>query len=572
MTLHELLYSLELGKGKAWMNKVLISGLIGVLSLWYLVSEFHGFKEREAMDAAQVGRQIAEGKGFTTQWIRPQAITLFEERIKAKSEHKLDAFPEIYQAPLYPYLLGTLFRLTGRPYQINELDLRDSPFRAEWVICFFNVFCTYLTALFILIFGARLFDARVGLLSAALFLVSNLIWSFAISGLSTSFVMLLLTGSWLCLNEAMIAKERNQSSSLLAMISLSGLLLGLAVLTRLSLIWLLIPMLLLAAIGFRSKLWVLLLYGIAFALPVFPYLIRNLNLTGNLMGGWGSSNSMMDSEFCLLQSEQTFSYLKMVTIHFIQAAGNTMQNLQGILGGSFAAILGFAALFHVFRRERARIFQYGVFMMVPFLLLGGSFVNVYPGQTSAWNMMVFSLPLFIICGAAFFYILLDRMELGHPALAKAIIGLFIGLNAIPYLLTLSPPKEPPVRFPPYYPYIIKISTQWNEQNEIIASDMPWATSWYGDRISLWLPLKIKDFYWIHDYVNPISSILISPVSLNQKISDLKSPQLVDYEKIISRTGLPPNFPLSVVTGLPPKLASGEDAYIYLSDSPRWMKK
>ncbi len=572
MTLHELLYSLELGKGKAWMNKLLMAALIGVLSLWYLVSEFHGFKEREAMDAGQVGRQIAEGKGFTTQWIRPQAITLFQERLKSKSENKLESFPEIYQAPLYPYILGGLFKMTGRPYEVSEAEMRDSPFRAEWVICFFNVLCTYLTALIILVFGARLFDGRVGLLSSALFLVSNLIWSFSISGLSTSLVMLLLTASWFLLNEGMISQEKNRFQRMIAMIAVSGFVFGLSVLSRLSLIWVLIPMLLLSAVAFRTKLWVLFLYGIGFSVPVVPYLIRNYYLTGNVMGGWGSSNSMSDNEFCLLQSEQTFSYLKMVVIHMVQAAGHTMQNLQGILGGSFAAILGFASVFHLFRRERARIFQYGVFILLPFFVLGGSFVNAYPGLTSAWNMVVFVLPLLIICGAAFFYILLDRMELRHPMIAKTIIGLFIGLNAIPYLLTLAPPREIPVRFPPYYPLIIKISTEWSEKNEVIVTDMPWATAWYGGRTSLWLPVKIKDLYWIHDYVSPLSAMLISPITLDQKISEIKSPALIDYEKIVTRTGLPANFPLTSVTGLPPKLGSGQEAYIYFSDSPRWMKK
>ncbi len=572
MTLHELLYSFELGKGKAWMNKLLMAMLIGTLSLWYLVSEFHGFKEREAMDAAQVGRQIAEGKGFTTHWIRPQAMTIFEEKIKSKSENKLDSFPEIYQAPLYPYLLGALFRVTGKPYEVSEADLRDSPFRAEWVICFFNVICTYLTGFLILILGTRLFDGRVGILSAGLFLVSNLIWSFSISGLSTSFVLLLLTASWLFFNEGMMAQEKDNLWELIAMMALSGFLLGLTVLTRLSLIWILIPMLLLSAIAFRQRLWILFIYGGAFALLIIPYLIRNQMLSGSVMGGWGSSNSMADTELRMLQSEQTFSYLKMVVVHMVQAASHTTQNLQGIWGGSFAAILGFAAVFHVFRRQRARIFQYGIFILLPFLILGGSFVSPFPTQTSVWNMAIFLLPLLIICGTAFFYILLDRIELPHPSIGKAIIGLFIFLNAIPYLLTIAPPKEPPVRFPPYYPLIIKISSEWSEPNEVIATDMPWATAWYGGRISLWLPVNIKDLYKIHDYTTPISAVLISPISLDQKISDLKSPLLVDYEKILTRSGMPANFPWGVTTGLPPKLASQEDAYIYFSDSPRWMKK
>ncbi|MES2308006.1 MAG: glycosyltransferase family 39 protein [Verrucomicrobiota bacterium] len=574
MSFHDIVYSLELGQGKVWMNRGLIFLLIAVLSTWYMVSEFHGFKEKEAMDAAQVGRQIAEGKGFTTEWIRPQAITLFKEKLTAKtdSENRLEKFPEIYQSPLYPYCLGFLFKITGKPYVVKLSDLRESPFRAEWVICFFNLLCTYATGIVIFILGARIFDGRVGFLSSVVFLFSDLIWRFALSGLSTSLVLLLLTVSWFFLNEA-FANEENEGGGLTILwLALAGFFAGLSVLTRLSLVWLMIPMLLILLAAFRTKVWIVSFYFLTLFLTFIPFLIRNHSLTGNWLGGWGINYSPTDLAFSLLQGDEATLPLKMIPIRMVQATGYHLQNFQGLLGGSFAALLSFAALFHVFRRERSRCLQYGIFILLPFLILAGSLVNAYPDWCSIWNMGVMVLPLMTICGSAYFYVLLDRMELEYPVLQKSILVGFVLLNAAPFLLTLAPPGEMPFHFPPYYPPMIKLSAEWNQKNEVMVSDMPWATAWYGDRVSIWLPAKIKDLYWIHDYIQPISSMLLTPITFDQKISDLKSPGLVDYEKIITRVGIPANFPLPAVVALPPKNASGQEAFIYLSDRPRWQEE
>jgi hypothetical protein len=553
------------------MNRAMVLLLIAVLSVWYLVSEFHGFKEREAMDAAQVGRQIAEGKGFTTQWIRPQAITIFGEKLKAKPEgvNQFENFPEIYQGPLYPYAIGMLFKLTGHPYNASFNEMKESPFRAEWVICFFNLLCTYATGIVIFFLGTRIFDARVGFLSAIVFLFSDLIWRFAISGLSTSLILFLLTLSWFFLNEAFIHEENERSAWAIPFLAIGGLMAGLAVLTRLSLLWLLVPMILILGVVFRSRPWIVISYLLLFLLPVIPFLVRNHALTGYWLGGWGVNLAQTDYAFSLLQMEEGALPFKMLPIRMLQATGFHLQNIQGLLGGSFAAILSFAALFHLFRRERSRALQYGIFAILPFLILAGASVNSYPGWMTPWNMVVFALPLMSIGGSAFFYVLLDRLDSGYPAIQKAILALFVLINAGPFLLTLAPPGEIPFRFPPYYPPIIKLASEWNQKNEVIVSDMPWATAWYGDRISLWLPAKIKDLYWINDYIQPVSAMLISPLTLDQKISDIKTPALADYEKIILRTGLPPNFPLTAMVNLPPKNASGQEAYIYLSDRPRW---
>ena len=58
----------------------------------------------EAMDSAQIARNIAEGKGFTTDFIRPAALHFVEPSA---------GFPVVSQAPLYPLVLSGFFRWMG---------------------------------------------------------------------------------------------------------------------------------------------------------------------------------------------------------------------------------------------------------------------------------------------------------------------------------------------------------------------------------------------------------------------------------------------------------------------------
>lgn len=572
MTLQDFLYSLELGQGKSLLKKGVCVLLLILGTIFYMVSEFHGFSEKEAMDAAQVGREIAEGNGFTTQVIRPQAIGALQEKLKAKSDPKLENFPEIYQAPLYPYVLGTVFKITGKPYQSPLKNLRESPFLAEKIICLFNIFCLYLSALLILVLGARVFDARVGTLAAGLFVLSDLIWKFATSGLSTSFVILLLLLVWFLFNEAMISHESGNRGRIFLFSSLSGLALGLVILTRLSLFWILIPMIILYAIIFYQRKLAPLLFTACTLLLVIPFLIRNKAISDSFWGGWGINSLANTKSFALLDSQSLILPFKMIPIAMIQATGFFLTHFQGLLGGSIVAIIAFASLFHLYKRIRARVLIYGSFLLLPFVILAGSFVQPYPETLSAWNLSIILFPFFIIGGSAFFFVLLDRLHLSHPFMQKVVFWAFVTLNGVPLALTLAPPNDLPVRFPPYYPYIIRLVSEFHKPEEMIVSDMPWATAWYGDRPSVLLPQKIKDYFWIHDFIQPSTGFWMSPLTFDRKISEIKSPELSDYERLIVRSGTPERFPLPFGTGIPPKIAGGQDAYVYYSDRPRWTEK
>ena len=69
--LQDLIYKLEEGSG----SRLIRNGLLGMLALLLVIGynarAYKNFTTQEAMDMAQVGRNIAEGRGYSTLLIRP---------------------------------------------------------------------------------------------------------------------------------------------------------------------------------------------------------------------------------------------------------------------------------------------------------------------------------------------------------------------------------------------------------------------------------------------------------------------------------------------------------------------
>jgi len=79
-----------------------------LLLLVYGAFQFNGLKHREAMDQAQVGRNLARGEGFTTYFIRPLSLWTTASR-KTGGAEPLLRHPDLINPPLYPALAASLF-------------------------------------------------------------------------------------------------------------------------------------------------------------------------------------------------------------------------------------------------------------------------------------------------------------------------------------------------------------------------------------------------------------------------------------------------------------------------------
>jgi len=184
---------------------------------------------------------------------------------------------------------------------------------------------------------------------------------------------------------------------------------------------------------------------------------------------------------------------------------------------------------------------------------------------SAFRLLNIFWPLVILYGLSFFYLLLDRLNLPLQILRTALIGLLLLLGALPLALAIMPPQEPRP-YPPYYPPFALHVSQLLEPNEVICTDMPWATAWYGNRTSIYLPNNLDEFYEINDYQRRISGLYFTTLTRDRPfVRELLSGPYKTWFPILQGR-LPDDFPLT--QGFP---INNLDQ-LFLTDRPRWKEK
>ena len=91
-------------------------GFIALASLYDLLS-YESYSSEEAMESAQLARNLSEGNGYTTDSIRPLALYLLESAAEPGQSSKVlsQRVPDLSNAPVYPFLLAGLMRVA--PFQ-----------------------------------------------------------------------------------------------------------------------------------------------------------------------------------------------------------------------------------------------------------------------------------------------------------------------------------------------------------------------------------------------------------------------------------------------------------------------
>ncbi len=173
-------------------------------------------------------------------------------------------------------------------------------------------------------------------------------------------------------------------------------------------------------------------------------------------------------------------------------------------------------------------------------------------------------PFAILYGLSFFYLLIDRLDIDARLYTISLKVIFCALAVIPLVMTIySPNSKHP--YPPYHaPFIGKVTTMLSPR-EVMCTDMPWATAWYGDRVSILLPKDLDQFYEINDYKQYISGIYFTTITKNKPFVKqlLDGPEKSWLPIMTGQT--PPDFPLK--KGLPLNRVD----QLFLSDRTRWIE-
>jgi hypothetical protein len=598
--IQNLIHKLETGAGRRFFRITALLLAVMALVLRYDVHAYRNLATPEGMDAAQLARNISEGKGYTTLFIRPLSLYLVQKHNESGTPVALTnanfdfarvktAHPDLANPPVYPVLLAGLMKILPFHYAVELKSSiwsdngRFSRYQPDFIIALFNQILLLAVVVLTFFLARKLFDAGVAWLSAILTIGCELLWRFSVSGLSTMLLLVIFLGlTWCVLKIEETAREpQPRLNRLLVLAVMAGLLTGAGTLTRYAFGWTMIPLIVFLILfsGQRKVLHALAALG-AFVIVLTPWVVRNFMVSGTPFGTAGFAAAEATLLFPQFQLERAihpdFGHLLWLTpyLHKLAANGqNILANDLPRFGGNWATLLFWTGLLLSFRSVAVRRLRYflllclGTFFVVQ--ALGQTQLSAESPEVNSENILVLLAPLAFIYGVSLFLTLLEQINLPARQLRYPIIAGFAVLSCLPMIFVLLPPKTSPVAYPPYYPPDIQQTAGWMQEGELTMSDVPWAVAWYGRRQCVWLTLNPQDdFNAINFWMKPVQSLYLTPETMDSRfISDWGKASDKSWGgfilQVVTQSQIPPSFPLRIAPKgfLPERL--------YLTDRERW---
>ncbi len=505
-----------------------------ILTAGNLFVLFRGLNSPQAMDQAQIAREISRGKGFTTKMIRPVAYNQAEKT--KKTGVSLLGFEDTYESPLNPLINAAVLKLIGAD-DADAFKMKEN----EMVFPLDRVIATVSTIFFLMAIGvnylliSRIFDAKIAGVCAILMLFSETFWSYSLSGLPQMLMLLLFSCGIYFVYRAVEATTEGRIAMTPAVIA--GVFFTLLALTHWMAVWIALGYIIFAAVTFRPRgiVGITILAMIFFA--ALGPMLRNNTITGSPFGtayltlynglSSGSETSIMrtsdmDAEPLIIDGIIS----KILRTTLLQAT-----DIIPFLGGIVVAPLFFICLLHPFKRPSIAKFRWAILLMWVTTAFGLAFFGVSKDALDPNQLHLLFAPIMTAYGLAFVSILWSRLDfvISTPMLRNVHHMVIIGICALPLVLAL--PQKVKVgmalrdrggipNWPPYYAPALNSQTAglkaWVTEKQVTFSDQPWAVAWYADRVSIWLPPTREGFVKLEtiaaDLQTPVAGILISPLS------------------------------------------------------------
>ena len=594
--IQDLVHKTETGIGPRILWTLVVLLILGGMTAWYDGWAYRGFSAPDAMDAAQVARNLADGHGYTTQIIQPFSLSLLQQKRHLESLAQLNLtntggfYPDLANAPVYPVMLAGLMKLHAPTWDLQlqkkfwssqGLFMRYQP---EFMIALFNQFLLLAVVVLTYFIGRKLFDGPVAWLAAVFTLGSSVLWKFSVSGLSTMFLLVIFLGLTLCLIhiESLARAEQPDQRRLFGFTMAAGVLAGVGLLTRYSFGWLIVPVVVfLALFGGIRRSGLAVTACLMFGLVAAPWLARNYAVSGNFFGTAGyallEGTGYMPNLTLLQSTDPELSGARMhggwSALILEKLTANLFDIFQRDLPrvGGWGAILFFAGLLLGFRNPAPGRLRYFTLICLGMLLLaqaaGRTWLSDYSPEFNSENLLVLLTPLVLIFGTAFFLTLLDQMTL--PAFELRYVAVFIlaVVLCLPFLVSFLPPRPVPTAYPPYNPPDIQAVGSWMHPDELVMSDMPWAVAWYGRHACVSLSKDIgNDFAGINHNFQPVKAVYLTTLTLDDKfLSNVARSDADSWGHFVFRVAEKNEFPESFPLQTPKVLRSG----LLFADTQRW---
>jgi hypothetical protein len=561
-------HALEAGGLAVWIKRGLLVVAVVLVAIVYMY-HFRGLATSDAMDQAQIGREIARGHGWRTQFVRPRAIAQLQSHGKNIPQK---IWTDTYNAPLPPLVNAIALLPVKSKWQMTPSDLVST---ADGAIAVMSILF-FFASVFVMFFVARrLFDQRLALLACGLVLVCDMMWQYSLSGLPQMLILFLFSLTLYALVRAVTAKYAGGRVGV--WLAAIGVGFGLLALAHGLTIWMFVAALIFCAFVFRPLGWAAIIVLAAFAIIYTPWLLRNFIVCGNPAGsaiyaaldhtGGRTLGGWMRAANVDLSGGGPGAFRDKILANGFAQVGSIIN----YLGWSVVAVAFFISLTHTFKRPETSALRWFVLAMWGGALFGMSIFGLTEEQGFAANQLhLVFVPIMTCYGLAFLLVQWNRIGLNIRIARLGFITLLFLLCAAPMLNAMSTMLfgfVRPLRWPPYVPPYIAVLNSWMKPNELTASDMPWAIAWYADRPAIWVPDTIKTMTDLSDYGvagMPINGLYLTPISgSDNNFRDIVKGEYRDWAGIIQRTTNPQAFALKWAT-----LLGLENECVFFSDHDR----
>ena len=479
---------------------------VAVILMFISLSSFTSHPIRlssiDAIDYAQIARNVSEGKGFTTNFIRPISLRFYPH---------FENHPELTNPPLYCYYLGFILKMFSRPNILpDEIDRKIILFGSG----LFFVFAVPL----VFWLASRILRKKAVTLAMLFFCTNIIVLQRSVTALPDMFLLCLFLSFLIALS---YYKGEN-----LFQPAIVGFLLGLCYLTRYSYgLFSIITIIFIFKKAKKFKIFHVLMFLVPFLAVISPWLMRNYRVMGNpffsleffkykmFVEAFSGNIYWRSTVDAVFKGELSFFF-------FVRKFGlGFKENYIDIMAitGNLLSSFFIVAIFTKSFAERLKGFKWAVVFMYLLVFFTSSVFR--PGA----DVFFAFLPMIIIVGLDLFYSIIETKSI-DPFRRVGIIALFILINCAPTTWGFArkvfnenmhkPPKK-------YMEENILEVAKVIPDDAVIISDIPWATAWYGNITSIWMPWGDDDYDYIAEHVHPIDGAYFSPLVLRYPQSSKK---------------------------------------------------